>query len=57
MKWVVYVACMGTMKNACKIVIGKREGKRSLGRRRRSWKMILKWTLGKYGGKVWNGFI
>lgn len=27
------------------------EGKRVIGRRRRRWKQILKWILGKYGGE------
>jgi hypothetical protein len=28
---------MGEKRNACKILVGKPEGKRPLGRRRRSW--------------------
>jgi hypothetical protein len=37
---------MGEMKYVYKILIGKSEGKRPLGRPRR---IILKWILGKWG--------
>jgi hypothetical protein len=40
-----------------KNVVGNPEGKGSLGRPRRRWRVILEWTLGKYGGKMWTGFI
>jgi hypothetical protein len=36
-RWVEYVARMGEMKNAYKILIGKPDGKKSLGRTRRRW--------------------
>jgi len=32
MEWVGQVACMGEMRNAYKILVGKPEGKRLLGR-------------------------
>jgi len=32
MRWVGHVACMGEMRNAYKILVGKPEGKRSLRR-------------------------
>jgi hypothetical protein len=35
----------GGKKNANRILMGKPEGKRSLGRLRRSGSMILKWIL------------
>jgi hypothetical protein len=31
------IARMGELRNAYKILVGKREGKRPLGRRRRRW--------------------
>jgi hypothetical protein len=37
MRWVGHVAHMGEMKNAYKIVVGKPNGKRPLGRPRRKW--------------------
>jgi len=35
MGWTVHVARMRKMRNSCKILVGKREGKRLLGRPRR----------------------
>jgi hypothetical protein len=35
---------MGEKKNACSILVGKPEGKKQLGRPRRGWEKILKWT-------------
>jgi hypothetical protein len=37
MVWEGYVECMGEMRNAYKILVGKPEGKRPLGRLRRRW--------------------
>jgi hypothetical protein len=33
MRWAVYVARMGEKMNACGILVGKPEGKRTLGRK------------------------
>jgi hypothetical protein len=32
MEWMVHVACKGKIRNACKILVGKMEGKRLLGK-------------------------
>jgi hypothetical protein len=40
-----HVARMGKKKNACKILVGKPEGKRPLGRPRRSWVNNIKIDL------------
>jgi hypothetical protein len=45
MRWLKYVAHMGDMRNAYKILVGKPEGKRPLGRPGYRW--ILEWILGK----------
>jgi hypothetical protein len=45
MKWVVYAGCMGEMRNADKILIGKAEGKRSLGRPIHGWEDDIKMYL------------
>jgi hypothetical protein len=37
MRWVEHVARMREKRNACRILMGKPEGKRALGRPRRSW--------------------
>jgi hypothetical protein len=47
---------MGEMRNAYSILVGKSEGKRPLRRPSVDWK-VLKWMLGKLGGKVWTGLI
>jgi hypothetical protein len=33
-----HVTCMGQMRNAYKVLVGKPEGKRPLGRHRHKWK-------------------
>jgi hypothetical protein len=47
-----HVACMGEMRNACKMLVRKPEGKRPLGRPRRRWEDNIRMMLGKWGGKV-----
>jgi hypothetical protein len=37
MGWVGHVACTGEIRNACKILAGKPERKRPLGRSRHRW--------------------
>lgn len=40
MKWAGHVACVGEKRSDCRILVGKREGKRPLGRRMGRWKNI-----------------
>jgi hypothetical protein len=40
MRWAGNVACMGEMRNAYSILVGKPEGKRRLGRHRCRWEDI-----------------
>jgi hypothetical protein len=49
MKWVGHVAGMGEKKNACRILMGKPEGKRPLGRPRRRWVDNIKIDLREIG--------
>jgi hypothetical protein len=51
MKWTGHVAGIGEIRNACKILVGKPNGKRPLGIPRYRWK------VNKKGGKMWTGFI
>jgi hypothetical protein len=37
MGWVWYVTCMGEMRSSQKILVGKLEGMRQIGRPRRRW--------------------
>jgi hypothetical protein len=52
-----HVVHIGKMRNPCKILFGKFEGKRLLGRPRLRWqhgRMLLKWMLKKcYEGADW----
>jgi hypothetical protein len=51
------VARMEEKQNAYRILVGKPEGKRPLGRPRRRWWTILKWILEIYDGMEWIGWI
>jgi hypothetical protein len=51
MRWVAHAAQMGKMRNACKILVIKPEGKSPLGRPRRRWKNYIKMDL-KEGWKL-----
>lgn len=46
-RWAGYVARMGKKKNACRVLVWKREGKRPLGRSRRRCDTVLQWALKK----------
>jgi hypothetical protein len=52
MKWAGHVARMGAKTNAYRILVGKLEGKRPLGRPRRRWMDNIKMDLSKIG---WGG--
>jgi hypothetical protein len=45
------------MRNACRVSVGKPEGKSLLGRPTCRWETILKLILQKYDGRVWTGLI
>jgi hypothetical protein len=51
MRWVGYVANMGEMRNAYKILVGKPEGKRPLRRPRHTWEDNIKINLKEIGCK------
>lgn len=56
-----HVACVRNIKNACKILIGKPEGKRSFGRPRYVWehntKMCHTKTMGRWWACVFNWLV
>jgi hypothetical protein len=52
MRWARYVARMGENKNAYRILLGKSEGTRPLGRLRRRWMENIKMDLRETG---WRG--
>jgi hypothetical protein len=49
MRWAGHVARMGEKRNACRILMGKPEGKRPLGRPRRRWVGNIKLNLREIG--------
>ena len=55
--WAGDVARMGGRRGACSVLVGKQEGKRPLGRPRRSWEGNIKMDLQKVGWGIWTGLI
>jgi hypothetical protein len=47
MRWAGYVVRMGEMRGAYNILVGRREGRRPLGRSRRRWEDNIKMDPGK----------
>jgi hypothetical protein len=52
MRWAGHVARIGDKTNVCRILVGKPERRRSLGRPRRRWVDNIKMDLREIG---WNG--
>jgi hypothetical protein len=57
MRWEGHVARMGEKRNACRLLVGKPEEKRPLGRPRRRWVNNIGMDLGEigWGGVGWIG--
>ena len=49
MRWAGHVARMGEKKDAHRVLVGKPEGKRPLGRTRRRWEDNIKMDLQEVG--------
>jgi hypothetical protein len=56
MRWVGHVARMGEERKVYKVLVGKPEGKRPLGRPRRRWEDGVRMNLKEIGLGVWIGF-
>jgi hypothetical protein len=56
MRWAGHVARMGAERKVYKILVGKPEGKRPLGRPRRKWEDGIRMDLRETGLGVWIGF-
>jgi len=50
MRWAGHVARMGVGRGVHRVLVGKPEGKRQLGRPRRRWEDTIKMDLQKVGG-------
>jgi hypothetical protein len=51
-----HVARMGEIRNVYRVLVGKPEGKRPLGRRRLRWEDGIRLNLGEIGWGVWRRF-
>jgi len=56
MRWAGHVARMGQGRGVYRVLVGKPEGKRSLGRPRRRWEDNIKMDLQEVGGFVGTGW-
>jgi len=57
MRWVGHVACMGERRGVYRVLVGKPEGKRALGRTRLRWEDNNKMDLQKMRWDKWTGLI
>jgi hypothetical protein len=57
MRWAGHVVRTGTSKGPYKVLVGKPEGKRPLGRPRRNGRIILKLNFKKQDARTWIGLI
>jgi hypothetical protein len=57
MKWAWHVAHMGEGRNVYRVLVGKPEGKRPLGRPRHRWENGIKMDLREFGWGGWSRFI
>jgi hypothetical protein len=55
MRWAGHVERMG-VRGACRVLLGKPEGMRPLGRLRHEWENSVKWIFEKCDG-AWSGLI
>jgi len=55
MRWAGHVARVGERRGVYRVLVGKPEGKRPLGRPRRRWEVNIKVDLQEVGCGVWTG--
>jgi hypothetical protein len=55
MRWAGHVACMGEKGSADRILLGRPEERRPLGRLGIDERIILKWILKRWDGWAWTG--
>jgi len=54
-RWAGHVACIGARRGVYRVLVGKPEAKRTLGRPRRRYGIILRWTFRKWDVGVRTG--
>jgi hypothetical protein len=57
LRWAGNVACMGEGRGAYRVLVGRPEGRRPLGRPRRRWEENIKMDLQEVGWGAWTGLI
>jgi hypothetical protein len=57
MRWAGHVVHMGEGRGAYRILVGRPEGRRPLGRPRRRWENNIKMDLREVGRGAWTGLI
>ena len=55
MRWAGHVACMGEERWVYRVLLGKPEGRRLLGRPRHRWWIILGWISRRWDVGIWTG--
>jgi hypothetical protein len=55
MRWAGHVARIGLKRNAYRLLVGKPEGKRPLGRPRRRWVDNIRMDPERWDGVMWTG--
>jgi hypothetical protein len=56
MRWAGHETSMREERRSYKVLVGKPEGKRQLGRPRRRWEDEIRMNLRDIGWGVWSGF-
>jgi hypothetical protein len=57
LRWAGHVARMGERRGAYRVLVGKPEGRRPLGKPRRRWEDNIKMVLREVGWGAWTGSI
>jgi hypothetical protein len=57
MRWAGHIAHMGEGRGAYRILVGRPEGRRPLGRPRHRWEVNIKMDLQEVGWGAWTGLI
>ena len=55
MRWAGHVACMVEERGVYRVLVGKPEGKRPLGRPRRRWVGNIRWISRRWDVGIWTG--
>jgi hypothetical protein len=57
MRWTGHLASTGYRRGAYRVLLGRPDGKRLLGRPRRKWENSIKWTSNKWDGAARTGLL